>query len=67
MNKVIMDALLVAGGFLMGILIGWAAGTAKKRNVKDAPVPMGYDVNNPINGKGREKVNVCGRDWYIMR
>ena len=67
MNKMILDALLIAGGFLMGLLIGVVLGAGHNRKHDYAPVPMGYDENNPINAKGRQTVNVCGRDWYLMK
>jgi hypothetical protein len=51
----------------IGLLIGYEIGAHKKT---DAPAPVlpDYDVNSPINARGRrgEKVMICGSEFTRM-
>lgn len=73
----IEKALIVFGGVLVGLLWGYAfksleirKKTARKAFQAPAPVDLGYDVNNPINGrynaKHGETVVIDGFTWYRM-
>lgn len=76
--KLITDILLVFGGMLVGFLFGYMVRCGKERRAErmfaefeaPAPVDLGYDVNNPINGKRDLKhgdtVEAGGAVWKIM-
>lgn len=59
------DALLVFGGFLMGLLTGWATGWVRKRTVRAKVVKNDGFV--PVHtARHGEKVIVEGYEWTIM-
>lgn len=73
----IEKALIMFGGVLVGLLWGYVLRppvvrkkTARRAFEAPTPVDLGYDVNNPINGrynaKHGETVVIDGVTWYIM-
>ena len=57
--------------YVLGMVIGYEWGS--KRKIKDvAPAPityeLGYDPDNPINGRGHrgEVVEICGKPFVRM-
>lgn len=69
MTTILTNALLVFGGMLVGFLAGHMTRSSKNsRREAPAPVDIGYDEGNPINGKGRhgETVIINDYEWKIM-
>lgn len=69
MTTILTNALLVFGGMLVGFLAGHMTRSSKNsRREAPAPVDIGYDEGNPINGKGRhgETVVIDGYEWKII-
>ena len=51
----------------VGLLVGYEWASIRERRT-DAPVPEtpDYDVNNPINGRHWEQVEMCGATMYRL-
>lgn len=64
MSGMMNDALLVFGGFMMGLLVGWISRPKRKARRHEAPVPASYTYN--INPRHGEKVTMCGTEWTII-
>lgn len=71
MQMILNDALMVLGGMVIGFLFGCILRPAKHTETEaPAPIDLGYDENNPINGKHTphhgELIENGGAIWRIM-